>query len=410
MLLPILALISLSSQTDQAGVGLLHMPRGPLLPRVFPNPKGANAREFYIRSVDRATHNSGIGTLSKRLLDKNRTPPTAAELKDLTACLQLIKAGTAKPVDMRPFGARLPQGAAAYEEVGGRGLLYSNGLKSITKAVASISDSSFQTNKSGQATSDLLLLLRCSHDSKGGSLILSFVGCAIDNIIYATFIRNLPHLTAQDAKQVLDSTKPLLSTTPYIKAMEAELAFTVVSTRATMQELDKELRRPSAPSNDPEMQKVVAQFKKLSPAQRAEYSRRAGQDIPRLMRPRIQQLSLPEYRWNFKDTGPPSYRKDPLQALLMATSGADLFSQTLVVFAKNRTQMRLLRLHVLLESYKKRHGVFPKNLTQLSGVGDIYDPLSNKPFQYRVSPTGYRLYSEGVPQTGVVEMSLPLKR
>lgn len=54
----------------------------------------------------------------------------------------------------------------------------------------------------------------------------------------------------------------------------------------------------------------------------------------------------------------------------------------------------LARLACLLAEYKLAHGAYPPTLESIGGA-DVIDPLTGKPFLYRVEGTEFRLYSPG---------------
>ncbi|MCC2670414.1 MAG: hypothetical protein K0Q72_2885 [Armatimonadetes bacterium] len=85
--------------------------------------------------------------------------------------------------------------------------------------------------------------------------------------------------------------------------------------------------------------------------------------------------------------------RELLSRLLLPT-----IERALVAFDKNQTALRILRLELALEEYRKTVGRYPQTLPELSprvlAVVPV-DPYSNQPFIYRPKTAGYLLYSVG---------------
>lgn len=76
------------------------------------------------------------------------------------------------------------------------------------------------------------------------------------------------------------------------------------------------------------------------------------------------------------------------------------------VFARQRTQIRLLRLHAKIMEYRWIHGHLPDKLSDCALAADLADPFSKSPFQYEIGLAGgYRLYSKGFSDTGEIELT-----
>ena len=71
------------------------------------------------------------------------------------------------------------------------------------------------------------------------------------------------------------------------------------------------------------------------------------------------------------------------------------------VFAKNDAHLRLLRLELALQEYRKRHGRYPATLAQLASeitTAVPLDPFTERPLVYRLQGSAYLLYSLGPDQ------------
>ncbi|HTE20995.1 MAG TPA: hypothetical protein VK689_21730, partial [Armatimonadota bacterium] len=72
-----------------------------------------------------------------------------------------------------------------------------------------------------------------------------------------------------------------------------------------------------------------------------------------------------------------------------------------VVLARKDAYLRLLRLELALQEYRKRHGRYPATLAQLSPeimTAVPLDPFTERPLVYRPQGSAYSLYSLGPDQ------------
>jgi hypothetical protein len=125
----------------------------------------------------------------------------------------------------------------------------------------------------------------------------------------------------------------------------------------------------------------------------------------------IQRFQKPESEWygsqerargQISDLGNPTY--DQLLQLLIEAHTMDTDSVA-GAGGKMRTQLRLLRLHALVHMYWWNTGRLPGRLTDAAAPDEIQDPFSGKLFKYTVvADNRYRLYSEGRPEFGQVDL------
>lgn len=72
--------------------------------------------------------------------------------------------------------------------------------------------------------------------------------------------------------------------------------------------------------------------------------------------------------------------------------------------AKDGLQRMLLRLHMRIEAYRWRQLGLPDVLTKAAPATEVDDPVAGLPFHYVGEAGGYRLWSEGLPEIGPIEL------
>lgn len=93
--------------------------------------------------------------------------------------------------------------------------------------------------------------------------------------------------------------------------------------------------------------------------------------------------------------------KDPL-AYFLSSVLEPSFSNVAIMAVRNRAQLRVLRLHGLIQSYRWERGVLPKSLKDLPRQDAVTDPLGNGEFQYTLQGDTYDLFSKGHSATGPI--------
>lgn len=100
------------------------------------------------------------------------------------------------------------------------------------------------------------------------------------------------------------------------------------------------------------------------------------------------------------EDNPPSTQSGASPQDLAVRMVADMwkppFSHDGTTLARQRTQIRILRLHARITQYRWATGHLPKTLAEVATPAELLDPFSKSPFQYELNKTGgYRLYSKG---------------
>jgi len=123
-------------------------------------------------------------------------------------------------------------------------------------------------------------------------------------------------------------------------------------------------------------------------------------------------LQKPEREWV---QSPNLAGAEPKQSLVTLTDICDAihqksvhFDETIPVGLQVRVQLRLLRLHALIQKFRWMHGRLPAQLGEVSASAEILDPLTGEPFHLEHQLTGYKLYSAGI--AGIGEIGLTSKK
>ncbi len=80
-----------------------------------------------------------------------------------------------------------------------------------------------------------------------------------------------------------------------------------------------------------------------------------------------------------------------------------------VMYAHDRTQMRLLALHLNIAAYRWEFDRLPNNLTDAVDNQSVIDPITERQFVYRRFGDKYELYSEGFRGKGRIDLDHPWK-
>jgi hypothetical protein len=245
-------------------------------------------------------------------------------------------------------------------------------------------------------------------------LIHDLVGSAIAGIAFRRFENVLPRLSKRDADRVAKVCELMLAEPePMLSAMEGERKVMIASAD---QLLDPEIYnagQPAAPNKDPledkQKESLLKFIKTMTPSERAKATQmivdRATAGCTRVM----DILRGPEANWLSLEEPPPTPPSEITtldQAItVMSESITPIYRQVVLVALRTRTQIRLLRLHAKVISFRWSNDRLPDSLAEAVDSGDLADPVSGKPFVFEVrGPDQYRLYSRGVPGLGEIDL------
>jgi hypothetical protein len=148
--------------------------------------------------------------------------------------------------------------------------------------------------------------------------------------------------------------------------------------------------------------------KKLSDSQKADLVRQMKQVNEKVIADAMDRFSGDEGSWvrtpKTPDEVPDKADPTPDELVqMLGTAASSGYAQLGFAYGRTRAQLRLLRLHALIQSYRWKTGHLPGGLRDVADAKDLTDPFSGKGFRYVVLDTNrYNLFSEGQPGMGTV--------
>lgn len=369
--------------------------------QVVPHPTGQNGYEEYVRAAVLASHPdikkweattapfpAGLDANSTRL-ERNQWV-----LSRLKPALDLIRQGNAKPVsetrDAFTPATVLPELAH---------------FRQLSRVLAGAAYADFAAGRSSQGTERLLdNLVFGDNVSRTGILISHLVGTAQMNIAFGAFESRLPQLSKPDCQRIVQTTTALLDRpSAFASVLETEH---VLSAQA----LSEMLEGKGSWVEEGEFREFTKRLQEKSPAERAEIRRLALVLLKDRFEPVIRAFRGPESRWPIAGedpfaelpSRPPTTSEELAEALVHAF--APVFMQSGNASLRNRTQLRLLRLHAWVLAFKWEFDRYPNNLGEAVPADALIDPSNGKPFEYTIIPGGYRLLSKGRDGTGEIAL------
>jgi hypothetical protein len=144
----------------------------------------------------------------------------------------------------------------------------------------------------------------------------------------------------------------------------------------------------------------------MTVADRLQARARFAGDIERFTNQCKSILASPERTWSASLPSLSQFastEKDPTVRMLLDI-GLPVFSQVFQTALRSNTQLRLLRVHALIQSFRWNTGRLPVSLDELSEKQACLDPLVDAPFTYSVDGTDYVLFSKGVTGVGRIDL------
>jgi len=385
----------------------------PAYPKLFNRTTGANGFEDYVRAADIASNPEASSFVSYEIYladlargekrDQVVQPPKGIgdswslldvqreHVRRTAMALDLVDRGNAKNV----FDPRQDLNAATiYPELAE--------LRALAKLGLTACRVSFADGQPDRAVSISISLMTMRQKLPKRSLIDELVGVSIDAMVLANISDNSQRISERGWKQLESFVNQRLQENTYKAAMAGELNF-VLSALAEMR------RSPEAfgallASDDYE--RITKTNANLTPSDRDKLIARTTQKVQSVFTDLLQQLDGPERTWVQDLTAKHSDGQDAsLEGL--ATSIVETFTPAYgsggEVAVRIRTQLRLLKLHALVQSYLWNNEVLPEKLEQ-AAPKDYIDPLTDAPYIYEPHGKDYKLASKGLPQTGEIQL------
>lgn len=241
-----------------------------------------------------------------------------------------------------------------------------------------------------------------------GIFLARLVGIAIQGIAIQGLETYLPLMSAKDAQKVGEFVPSLVPVRPLAEdCLRFEFDFLMRSVPTILNMLE------SADGLDPytESKSEISARELLQKLSQSDKAKLGEKLVATILRQRDMHLAIfrrPESEWDTALQFSGEVSQEPvitnvtdLEEFLSAMM-LPAFSQLGRSEIVNRTQLRLVRLAALVQSFKWENDRLPKSLAEAVEASDIVDPVSRGQFQYEVSEQTFRVYSKGSTTTGEI--------
>jgi len=357
---------------------------------IIKKPTGENGYEEYLQAADIALA-AKVSELVEFVEDTNQRGTKLDRQRMLVRQLgrlpSLVEQGNKKPVfypNEMDFDTLLPE-LSAFRWVG--------------RAMVIKADVHFADGQVNQGFSTLASVIEFGDKLSGsGPLIHNLVGRAINQPALQSLAKHANLMSVPAANDLQSRTKVLLnSPSPWINAMRIEMKAIVDSMPMFMDRIDDFVGTEGMTSD-------LAAIKSLSDEQKKQVVNELRFTVTRHYQARLDMLQRPEKEW------------PKLAAQIDSIQGPDnpiaaaVFEAIVPAFARidlyeiaRRTHFRLIAAYSEVVKFRWDHGYYPGSLDQLEDTSVAYDPLTDGPFEYRRTETGFELYSKGTEETGRID-------
>jgi hypothetical protein len=377
-----------------------------------PRPTGKNGYEEYVRAAEIVT--SPECSFMMNYDPKSPTPPQADEetpsdkfknlqktyqrilgktplqirrllYKDFGRALELVRLGNAKPIfPTRPITmeTQFPEYSA---------------FKRLVKYGVMCSDSLIADGQTGEAAKVLVDLFTMTKNIQRDTLIGLLVGISCESILMASIQNHMEHFSEVDWKYLESSAREFLSSAnPIPQIMLTELSFLDSLKREPKETLRSFLNDDNSSQR---AKSVIAKLQTMSNAEASDLVQDAITEIKTYSQLVIRTMDAPESEWgNVPDLTNAS------DATWLGQQLQPDYRNVLGAYARIRTQLRILKLHSLVQMYRWHWNELPKSLEIITDPKERFDPLSQFEFMFEIKGSGYRIYSKGSKTTGEIEL------
>ena len=406
----------------------------PLFPEMFPNPTGANGLEEYVLGTDflRQGHfnaynewfaldDLGEGAWTKpisRFTNDTQAQPDPRYVSLLNRIIFLDYLQV-RQEEERVFGQALN-----FVRIGNDKAFFLPPIQADTKfptvtdvlGIGKLSiDSSYASLAQGESQNSvntlgqlLLMSNRLAHRNYFSTLV-----SIVNFNRVCTLVNDRLNSYSMDDARLLEQFASLILNEPpaCIEACQREMEHAKQSVGGMILESRKQ---GSNPSHDKVLDAVSQQLNTLNDTDVAAVIEHVQQAIGERCLLVLKAFSEPESSWSKSATEDNSKPNTPPKSIIdvehiFANGWTPSFatnSKPILAILASRTQLRLLRLHARIISYRWEWGRLPSDLNELKlPVNFDFDPLSNQNFVYELSGDHYRLFSRGNRMTGEIELN-----
>lgn len=357
---------------------------------------GKNGYEEYVLAVDRLQFHPQAQALAEFKEAKAGTSLGRARKvsQAFADVLALVDQGNKKPVfDPR---AKLDESSTFPEYTG---------FREIARVIGADAYAKLADGNSVAATDAVIRGFEFTDKVGRGVLIANLVTFASRAIVMASLDGYTLQFSQRDAKRLAAYLDELL-------AREPMLASGIRAEGMWGSNYLRRLAQPGTPADelgllnalyeepDEWAKPFISKFNALTEPQKRDAYRQAAADLEDTVRGVLKVILGPESDW-----GNAALEPEPNDVpSFIAVSLMPVFAQAISAEQKTRAQIRLLRLHLLITSFRWEHRRLPESLSQLQAPEAVRDPLGGE-FQYEVrGESSYRLYSKGTKAIGEIDL------
>lgn len=273
-------------------------------------------------------------------------------------------------------------------------------FRSIARAYSKDMYALFADGQPNAAVQRGLEALRFSQQIDGFTLIQMLVSVSMQSIVLAEFDRDMALIPEVQTQNIIDLVTESVEQEPMW--VTATLYEDEYSRRFLRDYASGTVHLTDIVVPDPEVDETCKELDGLDRRARADLARRVEAILDDRVRLVRDVGGQPESEWFIEFAG--GSTGDRLLDFLSQVLHVPI-AQSQTTEARLRTQLRLLRLHAAIAQFRWRNVRLPSSLDELRQPEYVADPLSQKPFLYRrLAGDTYELYSEGVRQTGRIDL------
>lgn len=364
----------------------------PVFPTLFRTHSGKNAMEEYLLAIDElqgAKFDLAYQQFRATGPDRsNSYLQSARKLVEVSGkCFDFIVAGNALPyvdprtdMTMETIVRELP------------------GLRAVGQVLAAKMSVELADGKQSAALNTFINGIRFS-DKCGRKMLLSgLVSAAIQGVLLDRAYWLLPSLSIGQCQLTIKSAEQLLSGTDMMG-------------EAMLTEAGPVIRSLEAAANDPSSQSWETINSEMDSSESESLKKATREERVALLKKAIpvckayydqigEELKKPESTWSV-----PPFKTNNVLVIEVAQMFTAVYEQIFSSTKRNRTRLRLLRLHAAIRMFRHENGSLPADLTVIAPHEWTLDPVTGGVFHYEVRPDRtYDLYSEGDSATGLIDL------
>lgn len=375
-----------------------------LLSQVIPSPTGTNGYEEYLKAAEiadsKAFREFRVWNAPRDFETRGKPPaglsetmtPLARKIYEVRVfgeALKLIAAGNAKPTSRGPneMGAELPR------------------FSDLADLAIDASYVAYSKGDWKGGTDQLLNVLVFASNASKEYLIGQLYNCESMRRVFAAFDAHKGQWSPADCQRITKTVNELLNQEPPVAvALNRERDFALSALDAAVQGGE-----PS-PLDDESEKALNQRLRGLNASDRSLLKAMLSDKLAKHFEELGLRLKGPERTWIVK--GPSEAAEDQKQDLATLSdicqavlSRISPFEDAFPIALRTRVQLKLLKVHADIQSFRWSHGRLPAQLIEATTPEDRLDPLNGASFRFEHTDSGYRVISSGLAGIGEIQLT-----